>query len=242
MVSLDGRFPSETFQFLLNVDNPNGIDGTVRPIQDGEGTQGPFSVSTGVFRLNAGVQMDAGAGAAMDFANITVTNLRSWTKLAEVSPTSGSSFQVLGIPSTANAILIGCSDMGYDANSRIEVSVMDDSVVQSADYFCTSVFYDDSSISTLAVTNARLHMVRINNIDGDSVQSCIGLLVKNGTTGVWNWQCSGRNNNTVMPTQISYAHAAGTTPVIAGIMNGLEFDLFTGAFEEGTVTIYFQEE
>jgi len=241
MVTLTGQQISDSFKDLLQVSNNNsGIDATVRPLEDGEGTQGPFSVSTGVFRLNAGTAVDASAGASMDFTNIAVSNLPVWKKLSQVSPVDVSSFQIVGLPATAVAVLITCADMDYDQSTNMSVAVMDDSVVQTSDYHCVSIMFDQTITVIAAVTTINLHMIRLSNVDGQSTQSCLGMLVRNGTTNVWTWTCSGTNDQTI--DDISYAHAIGVTPEIVGTMNGFEFSPANGDFKGGTVTVYYQEE
>lgn len=46
MTTLSGQTPASSFQKLLQVDNVNGIDSTMRNIEDGEGTVSPVYVST----------------------------------------------------------------------------------------------------------------------------------------------------------------------------------------------------
>lgn len=242
MASLEGLTPGATFKDLLQISNTNsGLDGTLRNLEDGEGTVGPVKMSTTGLRANASATWDAESGAAFDFANFTVTNLPSWTLLAETSPTSGSSFQVTGIPASAVAVLVVCSNMDYSTSTRLRMQVMDSSVVQTTGYFSTSQIYNVSSTATLSVSTSVLHMVRMNNEDGDSTQSCVGMLVKNASTGDWSWECNGRNNNTVTPLDISFAKAIGQAPNISGTMNGLEFEVNSGNFAAGTISVYYAE-
>ncbi|PHS61792.1 MAG: hypothetical protein COB09_17140 [Thalassobium sp.] len=171
----------------------------------------------------------------------SVSGAFPWTKLAETSPTSGSSFQVTGIPATALSVMIVCSGMDYSTSTRLRMQVLDDSVVKTSGYFSTAIFFDNSAVATASTSNSILHIVRINNIDGSSTQSATGTLVRNGATGIWSWDCSGKNDNTATPLQTSWSRANGRTPVIAGTMNGLEFEILSGTFSGGTITVYYSE-
>lgn len=67
MTSLAGRAPKDTFKDLLQISNSNaGIDATLRTISDGEGTSGPWQISTVAFRILGGVTMDLASGAILD--------------------------------------------------------------------------------------------------------------------------------------------------------------------------------
>lgn len=238
MATLEGRSPSETFQFLLNVDNPNGIDGTVRPVQDGEGTEGPFSISTGIFRLNAGITMDGAASASFDFENIAVLNLPTWELIGTNSPTSGSSFQITGIPPSATMLKVVFTDMDFSEGTRIRMKVMDNSVVQDVGYRCSSFFYDDSSTVNTSSTDSQLDMIRINTDGVNQLQSGVGYLCRNDATGDWVWVCFGRKNDTAIAFYFAMAVAIGKTPNIVTSMNGVEFSALNGTFAAGTVSVY----
>ena len=54
MATLTNRAPKDTYKDLLQISNSNsGIDATLRTIEDGEGTSGPFQVSTTAFNILA---------------------------------------------------------------------------------------------------------------------------------------------------------------------------------------------
>ena len=53
MATLQGRAIKDTFKDLLQVSNSNnGVDGTTRTVEDGEGTQSALQVSTGAVKVN----------------------------------------------------------------------------------------------------------------------------------------------------------------------------------------------
>ena len=57
MTALTGRQKKDTYKDLLQVSNSNqGIDTTLRTIEDGEGTQGPIQLSTTTFNVTGTLQ------------------------------------------------------------------------------------------------------------------------------------------------------------------------------------------
>lgn len=58
MAALTGKTPANTYKDLLQVSNSNsGIDGTLRPVEDGEGTQSPLQLSSAKVNINSGLQI-----------------------------------------------------------------------------------------------------------------------------------------------------------------------------------------
>jgi hypothetical protein len=58
MTTLTGKKPSATYQDLLQVSNlNNGIDATIRPLEDGGGTLCPLQLSTTKVNINSGFQV-----------------------------------------------------------------------------------------------------------------------------------------------------------------------------------------
>ena len=61
MATLENREPKDTFKDLLQVSNSNaGVDGTLRPVEDGEGTQSALSLSTGHARVAGNFDITGG--------------------------------------------------------------------------------------------------------------------------------------------------------------------------------------
>ncbi len=55
MATLTGRLPKNTFKNLLQVDNNNnGLDATLRFVEDGGGAQGPYRISTTTIEIPSG--------------------------------------------------------------------------------------------------------------------------------------------------------------------------------------------
>lgn len=78
MATFAGRAIKNTYGNLLNIDNANvGVDSTVRTIQDGEGTQTQFSMSTTIFRVGTTGKIDGAGSAEIDMTNFNVTNFAS---------------------------------------------------------------------------------------------------------------------------------------------------------------------
>jgi hypothetical protein len=77
MATFTGRTIANTYKGLLNIDNNNsGIDGTVRTVQDGEGTNSPLQLSNSILNVNGafqigGVQLTANVSSLNALADIT---------------------------------------------------------------------------------------------------------------------------------------------------------------------------
>jgi len=77
MSTFTGRTIANTYKGLLNIDNNNsGIDGTVRTVQDGEGTNSPLQLSNSTLNVNGafqigGVQLTANVSSLNALADIT---------------------------------------------------------------------------------------------------------------------------------------------------------------------------
>jgi trimeric autotransporter adhesin len=77
MATFTGRTIANTYKGLLNIDNNNsGIDGTVRTVQDGEGTTSPLQLSNSILNVNGafqigGVQLTANVSSLNALADIT---------------------------------------------------------------------------------------------------------------------------------------------------------------------------
>jgi len=73
MATLEGQTPAATFKDLLQVMNANsGIDGTLRPISDGEGTISPLELSTLIVRIAATAALTLATGATIDLNGETL--------------------------------------------------------------------------------------------------------------------------------------------------------------------------
>ena len=77
MSTFTGRTIANTYKGLLNIDNDNnGIDTTVRTVQDGEGTASPLQLSNSILNVNGafkigGVQLTANVSSLNALADIT---------------------------------------------------------------------------------------------------------------------------------------------------------------------------
>jgi hypothetical protein len=84
MATLTGRKPKDTYKDLLQVSNSNnGVDGTVRAVEDGEGTASALSISTTVVTVT-------GTLNAAD-VNITGGSIAGITDLAVADGGTGAS-------------------------------------------------------------------------------------------------------------------------------------------------------
>lgn len=243
MASLTGKAPSATYKDLLQVSNSNaGIDATLRDLEDGEGTVGPFKLSTTGARLQATATLDGASGATLDMTNITGTRMKSWTQLATSSPTSGTTVTMTGIPTTAKIIMVVWADMNYSGADRMHLRVQDNGVTQTSGYYATSVHRDNTATPSAAVSTTQLHLLRVDTNGSSEVQSGVGFLHRNGSTGKWIWSSTGRQNDSGTPTNFTHGIANGQTPTIATALDGLVFTIVgASTFSAGTITVYYQE-
>ena len=65
MADLTGRAPKDTYKNLLQVDNNNlGIDGTLRPLEDGDGSSTTLQLSTSEVNIVSGLKLGGTAVTA----------------------------------------------------------------------------------------------------------------------------------------------------------------------------------
>ncbi len=84
MTALTGKSPSATYKDLLQVSNNNsGIDATLRPVEDGEGTTSALLVSTTAARVAGPLDF-----AGTNHAGVTLNNLTTAQRNA-LTPTPG---------------------------------------------------------------------------------------------------------------------------------------------------------
>lgn len=57
MATFQGRYPANTYKMLLNIDNTDGVDATLRTVQDGEGTSSVLQLSTTTLNVNGTFQV-----------------------------------------------------------------------------------------------------------------------------------------------------------------------------------------
>lgn len=77
MTTLSGQTPAASFQKLLQVDNVNGVDTTLRNVEDGEGTVSALQISTTEINVNGDIALTGdvkgGVGSGDDL-NLTSTS------------------------------------------------------------------------------------------------------------------------------------------------------------------------
>lgn len=242
MASLTGKAPSATYKDLLQVSNSNsGIDATLRDLEDGEGTVGPVKFSTTGMRLQATATLDGASGATLDMTNIAGTRMKSWTLLDSSAPSSGSTHDVSGIPSTAVAVMIVMSDMDYSTNTRIDVEVADDGSFQTSGYDNISIYHNNSTGVSASPNNSDLRFSRINNSDGTNKAFGLATLFKNAATGRWYWDAVSTLADDSFSSNYYVTRVAGMTPVISGTLDELRFSTLSGTFSSGTISVYYQE-
>lgn len=87
MATLTGRTIANTYKNLLNIDNDNsGVDGTVRTVQDGEGTSTPLQLSNSILNVNGTFQLN---GVAITADASAINNITDLTAITGIVATSG---------------------------------------------------------------------------------------------------------------------------------------------------------
>lgn len=89
MATNTGRTIANTYKNLLNIDNNNsGVDGTVRTVQDGEGTSTPLQLSNSILNVNGTLQLN---GVAITADASAINNITDLTAITGIVATSGGS-------------------------------------------------------------------------------------------------------------------------------------------------------
>lgn len=87
MATNTGRTIANTYKNLLNIDNNNsGVDGTVRTVQDGEGTSTPLQLSNSTLNVNGTFQLN---GVAITADASAINNITDLTAITGIVATSG---------------------------------------------------------------------------------------------------------------------------------------------------------
>jgi len=93
MATWSGRYPANTFKGILNIDNSNqGIDATLRTVQDGEGTTCPLQLSSTGVNIVSGFTYNGSAiaiGGAVTFSGAFATTITVTGITGVTLPTSG---------------------------------------------------------------------------------------------------------------------------------------------------------
>ncbi len=83
MTSLTGRTPAASYKDLLQVSNANaGIDGTLRPVEDGEGTQSALQLSQTAARLAGPLDFAGTTHAGVTLNSLTTAQRDALTPVA----------------------------------------------------------------------------------------------------------------------------------------------------------------
>lgn len=115
MTALTGRQKKDTYKDLLQVSNSNqGIDTTLRTIEDGEGTQGPFQVSTTTLNVTGTLQKSGTTISA------TADELN---KLASVSAGTAAASKAVVLGANKNLDTLAIADGGLKLGSGAGTAV-----------------------------------------------------------------------------------------------------------------------
>ena len=101
MAALTGQTPASTYKDLLQISNSNaGIDGTLRAIEDGEGTSSTLSLST--------------TDVAIDNLNFSDNSITSTSGAVAITPLAGQNLDIT--LSTTGDFAINTSGLVYDTS------------------------------------------------------------------------------------------------------------------------------
>lgn len=104
MSTLQNRLISATYKGLLQIDNSNaGVDGTLRTVEDGEGTSSPLQMSTTIVNINGTFKINNNTltlPAAVTFSGANAVTFTSTGTTNVTLPTSGT---LLSTASTFNS-------------------------------------------------------------------------------------------------------------------------------------------
>ena len=100
MPTYQGRYPANTYKTILGIDATNGLDGTLRSVQDGEGTTGTLQLSTTGVNIVSGFTYNGNAistTGALSFGG-AVTTAGAFTTAGAVtfSGAFGATFTLTG--------------------------------------------------------------------------------------------------------------------------------------------------
>jgi hypothetical protein len=114
MTALTGRSPSTTYKDLLQVSNSNaGIDATLRPVEDGEGTESPLELSTTNVNIASGFQVGGADVTAAGTSLLTAANAaaqRTALGLGTAATQATGAFDAAGTAAAAVTTHEGLSD------------------------------------------------------------------------------------------------------------------------------------
>ena len=86
MATLTGKTIANTYKDLLQVSNNNGgVDGTLRTVSDGEGTNSPLQLSNSAVNINGTFQLNGATLTATASALNAITDLSGVTGLVAMT-------------------------------------------------------------------------------------------------------------------------------------------------------------
>lgn len=165
MTTLTGKTIQDTYKDLLQVSNVNqGIDTTVRAVEDGEGTASQFFLSTTIARIGATGTLDFATGGGFDVSNLaTVTG--TWADLGTVT-----TVDING--GTADSFIIGAVTPANGTFSIVFTNTIDESTAD-AGVTIDSFLIKDGLAAALSISYSNT----TSNLTATTVQAAVDEII-----------------------------------------------------------------
>lgn len=225
MASLNGKTPADTFKDLLQVSNSNsGVDGTLRTVSDGEGTDSSLQISSTAVHVAGAISATTGLGLAL---------LDTKTASASSSIEFTSS-----IDSTYRAYVIGITGLQPSTGAILYMTTSADAGVSyGTDYDFHTQNLGNASASYAAIIGTTATQISLTGtISAAGSPDNGGFIVLNNP--------STTSNNVVRGsfTYLQTSNDASGGDVVAyaggGIIDAVKFTLNTGTLTVGTFKLY----
>ena len=213
MTTLSGKTPSATYKDLLQVSNANsGVDATLRPVEDGEGTQSVLQLSTSAARLIGPLDFTGTNHAGLRLIALTAAQRDAITPLGGMLIFNTSTGQAeyyngagwIGEPSFANYARLDTAQV-YTRQQNTANAALTDAATIAWDM-------NLAQVATVTLGGNRTLANPTNIVDGGSYR----LIVKQDATG-------GRT----LTFGSAYKWAGGSVPILSTGANAVDVLVFT---------------
>lgn len=147
MATFAGRYPANTYKTILNIDAANGLDTTLRTVQDGEGTSSILQLSTTIVNVNGTFQVSGSTvtlGGAVTFSGAFATTITVTGITTVTLPTTGTLATLAGTETFTNKTL---------TSPKIGTSILDTNGNELAKLTATASAVNEFTIANAATAN-----------------------------------------------------------------------------------------